>query len=114
MRISDWSSDVCSSDLGLYRRMEVVELLNLNDLSDAADYWLEHTPGAAFRSSVGKTVQAGSAKNLTVIEKRDRKSVVKGKSVLVRVDNGGRRIMKKKEQRQERIISKKRKKKNKQ
>lgn|SRR3546814_50936 len=55
---------------GLYRRMEVVELLNLNDLSDAADYWLEHTPGAAFRSSVGKTVQAGSAKNLTVIEKR--------------------------------------------
>src|SRR3546814_15022874 len=52
---------------GLYRRMEVVELLNLNDLSDAADYWLEHTPGAAFRSSVGKTVQAGSAKNLTEI-----------------------------------------------
>src|SRR3546814_14568920 len=26
MRISDWSSDVCSSDLGLVRRLEVVEI----------------------------------------------------------------------------------------
>lgn len=36
----------------------------------AADYWLAHTPGAAFRSSVGKTIQVASLKGLTIQERR--------------------------------------------
>src|SRR3546814_3891647 len=54
---------------GLYRRMDVVEHLNLNELSDAADYWLEHTPGAESRPSDAQAVQAGQAEILTVIAK---------------------------------------------
>src|SRR3546814_16811527 len=64
MRISVWSSDLCSSDLGI---------------------------------PVRKTSRKLTAKwplNITRIRIRDRKSVVLGKSVSVRVDLGGRRIIK--------------------
>src|SRR3546814_17705206 len=79
MRISDWSSDVCSSDLpgagaaaaGDGERQAAV------------------APGPRLRASAGlghrRSGDAG-----------DRKSVVSGKSVSVRVDLGGRRIIKKK------------------
>src|SRR3546814_16758681 len=88
MRISDWSSDVCSSDLRLaqLRGLRRDLLIKGNDVIDraldrafeilAAD--LEHAPR---RNAVGD---------------QDRKSVVSGKSVSVRVDLGGRRIIKKK------------------
>lgn len=36
----------------------------------AADYWLQHTPGAAFRSAVGKKIQVASLKGLTLLERR--------------------------------------------
>src|SRR3546814_13281734 len=74
MRISDWSSDVCSSDL-------------------------LHTPSPMPQRQSGPpasvlcaSMQARSTRPAT----GDRKSVVKGKSVSVRVDLGGRRIIKKK------------------
>src|SRR3546814_185564 len=35
MRISDWSSDVCSSDLGLQRRDDAVEVHRLQRVGDA-------------------------------------------------------------------------------
>src|SRR3546814_15830512 len=69
MRISDWSSDVCSSDLG---RGGVVR---------AGDM------ACSSASPRRRAVRAPSA---------DRKSVVQGKSVSVRVELGGRRIIKKK------------------
>src|SRR3546814_15883685 len=78
MRISDWSSDVCSSDLGQqgivdgsahFRRQGVERLGPVEP--DAADAIFDE------------------GQNL------DRKSVVSGKSVSVRVDLGGRRIIKK-------------------
>lgn len=46
------------------------DALGLSYSDGSADYWLEKTPGAAFRSSVGKKVQAGPRGNLTVIERR--------------------------------------------
>src|SRR3546814_19312101 len=86
MRISDWSSDVCSSDLeeGIERRRRNhVERRRLerrcarahdDENAGEAD---DHRPPAP---------------PTHVLE---RKSVVKGKSVSVRVDLGGRRIIKK-------------------
>src|SRR3546814_12070163 len=82
MRISDWSSDVCSSDLFLAidtrvqpHALEVGELL----------------PGHQARN-IGDLLHAG----ITLVRAPggDRQSVVSGKSVSVRVDIGGRRIIK--------------------
>src|SRR3546814_16438427 len=77
LRISDWSSDVCSSDL---------------ESSDVNKQALEQ-----IRQDLGLDqpliVQYGKWVWGAV---RDRKSVVQGKSVSVRVDLGGRRIITKK------------------
>src|SRR3546814_20968404 len=70
MRISDWSSDVCSSDL------------------EGTNF--KHVVAPHHRRS--DRVAGGRSVRLAV----DRKSVVSGKSVAVRVDLGGRRIIKKK------------------
>src|SRR3546814_18162791 len=75
MRISDWSSDVCSSDLR------------------------EHELTAAQRDVAGDVRGQHVGRELDPREadvQRDRKSVVEGKSVSVSVDLGGRRIMKQK------------------
>src|SRR3546814_13849212 len=71
LRISDWSSDVCSSDLGA-------------------------TPPAPPSSSSSCSPPSAPSSCACSIAGRDRKSVVSGKSVSVRVDLGGRRIIKKK------------------
>src|SRR3546814_5272431 len=47
MRISDWSSDVCSSDLG-----EVIGLLN-NDIEVITPDWLTEMVGHALRPEIG-------------------------------------------------------------
>lgn len=39
-------------------------------LADAADHYLEHTPGVCFRSSVGRAVYAGRKGALSVMELR--------------------------------------------
>lgn len=49
---------------------EVGEHLGLDFPDETADRWLETTPGAAFRSSVGRKVQAGKRSHLTTVEKR--------------------------------------------
>src|SRR3546814_8168288 len=77
MRISDWSSDVCSSDLK-------------SDMLDFADF-----------IAINKFDRKGAADALRDVRKqyqrnRDRTSVVSGQSVSVRVDLGGRRIIKQK------------------
>src|SRR3546814_15809354 len=112
MRISDWSSDVCSSDLAVvigcrgeiiarhprsWEREDVIfdpvhylPLIEqkINSLDQAAPLqgWdLPEEFATLRRLMEGRMAKHG-----------DRKSVVSGKSVSVRVDLGGRRIIKKK------------------
>lgn len=54
---------------GCHKVWQVTERLGIAH-DGAADYWLQHTPGAAFRSSVGKRVQVATPKGLTVQERR--------------------------------------------
>src|SRR3546814_18847136 len=89
MRISDWSSDVCSSDL-------VTSAASLARLTLAAV-----TPGTFSSAFSTRPTQEAQVMPSICRRKRwsgtlDRKSVVSGKSVSVRVDLGGRRIIKKK------------------
>lgn len=57
-------------DHGCEDGIDVGVKLNLDYSNGTADYWLEHTPGAAFKSSVGKTIQIANGKNLTPLERR--------------------------------------------
>src|SRR3546814_20434771 len=97
MRVSDWSSDVCSSDL---------EHLAL---ADAGGEGADHQPHRSTHvelATVGLEISQELLPlrlqhGLAVVQDRldqDRKRVVEGKSVSVRVDIGGRRIIKKKKQ----------------
>src|SRR3546814_1642827 len=85
MRISDWSSDVCSSDLTGSVDIDGSRVTVTATLRRP----LRILPGAD--RDVAATDSADAVPGLL-----DRKSVVKGKSVSVRVDPGGRRIIKKK------------------
>lgn len=55
---------------GKVRGVEVANLLGVDFSSGTADFWLEHTPGAAFRSSVSSLVHAARPASLTAIERR--------------------------------------------
>src|SRR3546814_21033118 len=100
MRISDWSSDVCSSDLetGAARFF----FCKTPDFEDAR--FLKTKEPKMSRAFV-KEDDAGTqevqvdlpmSEHPNFVTPADRKSVVSGKSVSVRVDIGGRRIIKKK------------------
>src|SRR3546814_21167623 len=86
MRISDWSSDVCSSDLeqGDYDATLLGEYVRSRNGSQTGV--IIAGPGELFYTP-GETEDPFSL---------DRKRVVSGKSVSVRVDLGGRRIDKNK------------------
>src|SRR3546814_11340964 len=107
MRISDWSSDVCSSDLAapahgntaggdaaglqhLLLRLEVEEFLYREaDLIDSRrfDDWLDTlADDLSYFMPIRRNVQYGTHE--------DRTSVVVGKRVSVRLDLGGGRILK--------------------
>src|SRR3546814_19337463 len=113
MRISDWSSDVCSSDLlaarrQLRRRGTVGLRLGFADgrVRGGSQAWrpLLHVLQRRqlrrrwhrARSRAMTTIAIMQPTYLPWIGYLDRKSVVSGKSVSVRVDLGGRRIIKKK------------------
>src|SRR3546814_18307954 len=89
MRISDWSSDVCSSDLEDCPEGEVLE----------GSFTFED--GRIFQAFAlgGNVLVLAGAATAVVLTLLARKSVVSGKSVSVRVDLGGRRIIKKKNNR---------------
>src|SRR3546814_18691792 len=87
MRISDWSSDVCSSDL------RIADLLAGLGLPAATAQrrplhmlMIDNAPGPLWAHCFDASEKP----------RVDRKSVVSGKSVSVRVDLGGRRIIQKK------------------
>src|SRR3546814_19455749 len=111
MRISDWSSDVCSSDLS-------------TRTSDRSGYgrplarliWHGLLPSPQRPQSVapshprqeGRPVQMlgrlqPGSRMVRAQQPQDRKSVVKGKSVQVRVELGGGRIIKKKKKNKKRV-----------
>src|SRR3546814_16916982 len=115
MRISDWSSDVCSSDLQhLLHVARRDRLAGLPLGSKAAKRGLfgridalggrlgaQCADRAIFAPKQRKWIIAVEVHRIAVrdlvdlvLRKIDRKSVVMGKSVSVRVDFGGRRIIK--------------------
>src|SRR3546814_12388748 len=100
MRISDWSSDVCSSDLREKRSAGCP--CATGDAAPSA-------PSVRRRSRAGASATAGTAgrgagtcrppsgpAHRASACKTERKSVGEGKSVTVSVDLGGRRIIQKK------------------
>src|SRR3546814_18956034 len=121
MRISDWSSDVCSSDLAVVdagfalvadpaqgvllplrvvalgevlARMGAARLLAVLGGDDGGQRLAEQVLQLEGLDQVGVSDPRAVA-DLDGGERGDRKSVVEGTSVSVRVDIGGGRIMKK-------------------
>src|SRR3546814_13821122 len=100
MRISDWSSDVCSSDLGGPHPSQTRH----EQRPDAACPRYPHPKearqdclaDAARCLPVPRLTPCGPVRSPRHPASPDRKSVVTGKSVSVRVDLGGRRIIQKK------------------
>src|SRR3546814_11941224 len=98
MRISDWSSDVCSSDLAVSssqaRAWRCASAISSRDISldrSARHCWPSTLPPSAARlNHLCAWIRSTST------PPEDRKSVVQGKGVSVRVDLGGRRMLKKK------------------
>src|SRR3546814_14719358 len=121
MRMSDWSSDVCSSDLILPliradddeapggqfavigrsqgRRQYLLYLMCIWSGRNQIP-WLCRAARKQIVDGRGKIVEHGHFYRHAG-RGRDRKSVVEGKSVSVRVDLGGSRIIKKKKDRQQ-------------
>src|SRR3546814_19956276 len=110
MRISDWSSDVCSSDLpatasAAVAATKIVIVFSIAALPSIARSDAEHVgevdPAAdGFHMLAGRPVPADRAAiivgGLGCAIRGDRKSVVEGKSGSVSLDFGGRRNIKKK------------------
>src|SRR3546814_21107326 len=104
MRISDWSSDVCSSDLGI----DVAAVLRAREILAVANAGKEVEPVCAIApaeraldvAAGQRRERAGSAQFdrpflVAIAAGADRTSVVSGKRVSVRVDLGGRRFIEK-------------------
>src|SRR3546814_11478725 len=111
MRISDWSSDVCSSDLNwsIHTRPEPWQRSARTPTASAMSWqsrgysWrrpfedqLRVTPAQPDESKSGKVSRNWSSASVPIcwaarwlIEQVDRKSGVEGKSVAVRVARGG-------------------------
>src|SRR3546814_11788907 len=100
MRISDWSSDVCSSDLHRDRIAgAVVDDNHRLGARQHRELFLggERTDATIDQRDLAEQAQVGhTGHRRNHAEAGDRKSVVSGKSVSVRVALGGRRIIKKK------------------
>src|SRR3546814_13574494 len=98
MRISDWSSDVCSSDLpesltgDSWSQSNVAP--HLSKVEPALKTCATNPDGSVLFQKVSTDESIAAA--LDALFRKDRKSVVTGKSVAVSVDlDGGRRINKK-------------------
>src|SRR3546814_13728880 len=103
MRISDWSSDVCSSDLA--KHFGVMEHIRFKTrvtrIEPKDGIWLVTLDDGAQKRFRSVLVANGHLWDPRTAQfdghfDGDRKSGVEGKSVSVRVDLGGRRIIQKK------------------
>src|SRR3546814_9178134 len=90
LRISDWSSDVCSSDLIHAAAEQCGALLHPAAARRGAPLRDRRAPAEARQGDGQFAARRGAG------HRPDRKSVVSGQSVSVRVDLGGRSIIKKK------------------
>src|SRR3546814_19454667 len=110
MRISDWSSDVCSSDLDIHLTCKVGGIVAIVVVVRRAEFGRD---GEARRHGQSEVRHFGEVRTLAAqeiahrrrafrlavpegINPLDRKSVGLGKSVSVRVDLGGPRKIKQK------------------
>src|SRR3546814_18689715 len=98
MRISDWSSDVCSSDLTFDGEpLYAADPPDEGEIAGRRERWFApyHT---AIRTHIDRLRAAHDRVVIydahSIRSRIDRESVVQGKSVSVRVDLGGRRISK--------------------
>src|SRR3546814_16202363 len=99
MRTSDWSSDVCSSDLdeaGVTLRDEPSPLYQLLVLTTLSATRISAEIAVAAARELFAAGWRTPEKMREATWQQDRKNVVSGKSVSVRVGFGGRRIYKKK------------------
>src|SRR3546814_11765537 len=116
MRISDWSSDVCSSDLlgpdvrqarrsgqprpdgprDRQNRTVHLQPVLLDTRGEGEDKAVGIFPVFMHVAQGDVAHQNGAVKKPGIVTEGDRKSVVEGKRVSVRVDIGGRGIYKKK------------------
>src|SRR3546814_13129405 len=114
MRISGWSSDVCSSDLivgveALCRlKSDTGEIVPAAEFTDAmADAHAAFGITERMLARIVADIKSWHGMGLDFghvginVPSPDRKSVVEGKSVSVRVDLGGRRIIKKKKKKRQ-------------
>src|SRR3546814_11773251 len=102
MRISDWSSDVCSSDLSARGEIPGQYDVTIEDRAHVVGHRLvhviafdQHAVDARDRTATAQSPAALQQFRQLAEHGRDRKSVVKGKRVSVRVGLGGRRSIKK-------------------
>src|SRR3546814_20826862 len=101
MRISDWSSDVCSSDLPQAAGVNAVRSI-LRRFAELLDQLTAHLFEEIARfDRAGGFILADQAERhgtggKLLLPGEGRKSGVEGKSVSVRVDYGGRCVIKKK------------------
>src|SRR3546814_19847544 len=107
MRISDWSSDVCSSDL---RSSSISTAHWPTRRAIFAKRQTSFSPRmgvGAFRKrayAISWAAARACCLSADLLKREDRKSVVSGKSVSVSVDHGGRRILKKQNKQHNNII----------
>src|SRR3546814_18351574 len=104
MRISDWSSDVCSSDLaagqlyghqGLAVRDEIDAHADAGRVAAHPRCLEAGRRGPALEAPGNRLSKQGLAPATVAMDPPDRKSVVQGKSVAVSVRIGGCRMIKK-------------------
>src|SRR3546814_11175922 len=111
MRISDWSSDVCSSDLEIVETVDAASFFAAprhpyaRQLLAAIPTFAKRgkplsEPDASTASNAFSNPLAAPALNTGTQALLDRKSGVSGKSGSVRLDPGGRRIITKKKSKQ--------------
>src|SRR3546814_18715944 len=91
MRMSDWSSDVCSSDLRVRTQQRFA--LAVSAIAPVVERAPRSRECIVYVFAIGGTALPQRIAGCRIEE---RKSVVLGKSVSVRVDLGGRRVIKKK------------------
>src|SRR3546814_11679498 len=97
MRISDWSSDVCSSDLRVRRLHRRLILLLAGRLCHLPPLTQRFQHAGRLAPAAGLEAVIAARRQVAFVDLRlDRKGVVKGKRVTVRIVLGCVRIIKKK------------------